>query len=121
MSAGSFGAFKRVADPRAPSYAERLEGVETEEMERGVLGVDLSGDGTLERFGSPDFNVTQFRSNLVLRWEYRAGSTLYLVWAQARDHFERTGAFEMRRGLDDLFGEPADNIFMVKLSYWLNP
>ena len=29
-----------------------------------------------------DFNVQSFRSNLVLRWEWRAGSTLYLVWQQ---------------------------------------
>src|SRR5256884_1276502 len=30
------------------------------------------------------FNFKQFRSNVVFRWEYRPGSTLFLVWSQGR-------------------------------------
>lgn len=47
--------------------------------------MDRDGDGTAElSFRNPDFNVRTFRSNLVLRWEYRPGSTLFVVWSQDR-------------------------------------
>jgi hypothetical protein len=65
------------------------------------------------------FNVQQFRSNMVFRWEYRAGSTLFLVWSQGRQGstpFEGTASF--RGDLDDLFSQRANDIFLVKFSYW---
>ena len=66
-----------------------------------------------------DFNVRSFRSNLVLRWEWRPGSTLYLVWQQDRRVEERFG---QRITADDLFGSltaPGRNFFVVKTSFWL--
>jgi hypothetical protein len=70
---------------------------------------------------SEDFNVQSFRSNLVLRWEWRAGSTLYLVWQQDR---EREEPFGTRVGLGDMFssiGRSGDNFFAIKASFWLSP
>jgi hypothetical protein len=65
-----------------------------------------------------DFNVRSFRSNLVLRWEWRPGSTLYVVWQQNREESEvRTE----RIGLGDLFGSlrsTGDNIFAIKTTFW---
>jgi hypothetical protein len=66
-----------------------------------------------------DFNVRSFRSNLVLRWEWRPGSTLYLVWQQDRssDSIARTSA-----GLRSMFGSfnaPGDNFFVVKTTFRL--
>ena len=66
-----------------------------------------------------DFNVRSFRSNVVLRWEYRPGSTLYLVWQQDRRVTEAIGD---RITLSDPFralGEPGNNYFVVKTSFWL--
>ena len=67
------------------------------------------------------FNYKQFRSNVVFRWEYRPGSTLFVVWSQGRQ--ESAGA-EGTRGfggdLNDLFDLRPDNGFLVKLSYWIN-
>jgi len=68
-----------------------------------------------------DFNVESFRSNLVLRWEWRAGSTLYLVWQQDRALEE---AARTRVSLADLFssiGRRGDNFFAVKASFWFSP
>ena len=68
-----------------------------------------------------DFNVESFRSNLVLRWEWRAGSTLYLVWQQDREHEETLGT---RVGLGDMFGSigrRGDNFFAIKASFWMSP
>jgi hypothetical protein len=69
----------------------------------------------------PDFNVRQFRSNVVLRWEYRPGSTLFLVWAQGRQGALADGAFHAGDDLGDLFRTSPEDVFMIKVSYWINP
>ena len=66
-----------------------------------------------------DFNVRSFRSNVVLRWEWRPGSTLYAVWQQNR---ASTVAQGQHVGVNDLFGSlsaPGDNIFALKTTIWL--
>jgi len=68
-----------------------------------------------------DFNVQSFRSNLVLRWEWRAGSQIYLVWQQDRESETfaplRTSAGDMLGSL----GQDGDNFFAVKITYWFSP
>lgn len=75
----------------------------------------------MESFSDPDFNSLQFRSNVVLRWEYQPGSTLFLVWAQAREGDGPAGTPTLGDDLGQLFGVHPTNVFMVKVSYWLNP
>ena len=68
------------------------------------------------------FNFQQFRSNVVFRWEYRPGSTLFLVWSQGREgSSDLEGTKSFRGDLGDLFGRRADDAFLVKVSYWLTP
>jgi hypothetical protein len=56
----------------------------------------------------------------VLRWEWRAGSTLYLAWQQSRaDYASGTGDFDFTRDRQALFGAEPDNVFVLKVSYWL--
>jgi len=65
-----------------------------------------------------DFNVRSFRSNLVLRWEWKPGSTLHLVWQQDRRALEAAGE---RVGLGDMFrslSATGSNYFAVKVSFW---
>lgn len=119
VSAGSYSEFKRVADPRAQSYAARFAPVPSQTGEDGGIRADVDGDGATESFGSPDFNVKQFRSNLVLRWEYRPGSTLFAVWSQGRDHFTPDGGFSFGSDLGTLLRQPGDDVFMLKASYWI--
>ena len=82
----------------------------------------LVTDGaTSFRLENRDFNVQSFRSNVVLRWEWRAGSSLYLVWQQDRSSEE---ALRTRVSLGDMFGSvtrPGDNFFAVKASFWFSP
>ena len=55
------------------------------------------------------------------RWEYRPGSTVFLVWTQARDQDDRNpGTFVPTRDLTDLFAARPDNTFLIKASYWIN-
>ena len=57
--------------------------------------------------------------NAVLRWEFRPGSAAYVVWTQRRQDGRNPGDHAFGRDLGDLFGAPADDVFMVKLAWWL--
>jgi hypothetical protein len=68
-----------------------------------------------------DFNYKQFRSNTVLRWEYRPGSTLFFVWTQGREQFDRDlGMFNARQDVTNLFATQPANTFLIKASYWFS-
>ncbi len=81
------------------------------------LVTDNAGADTLS-IGNPDFHILSFRSNAVLRWEWRPGSTLYLVWAQDRFGFDPSGRLVGFRDLGDAFRAQGDNFFAVKVSDW---
>jgi hypothetical protein len=70
-------------------------------------------------FDSPDFGVRSLRGNAVLRWEYRPGSTLFLVWQQERGGPGIPGDFLLPRDLGDVFRERPDNVFVVKATWWM--
>jgi hypothetical protein len=120
LSTQAFGGFKVVEDPRAADYGARFRLLDATRTDTG-WEADLNGDGSLEGFPAPDFRVAQFRSNAVLRWEYRPGSTLFVVWGQARDDAAPDGDFHLGEGMRGLFDRAPENVLMVKLSYWLTP
>ena len=67
------------------------------------------------------FNVKQFRSNAVLRWEYRPGSAVYVVWQQGRENYEpEFGGRSFRGDFTELFRSHPDNTFLIKMSYWFD-
>ncbi len=68
---------------------------------------------------NPDFNVLSFRSNLVLRWEWRPGSTLYLVWQQSRESSDSRGEHVGPGSLWDARLAPGENFLALKVSYWI--
>ena len=65
------------------------------------------------------FNARSLIGNAVLRWEYLPGSTLFLVWSQARNAFDPTGDLALGRDRAALFRANSDDVFLVKVSYWL--
>ena len=83
--------------------------------------VDPDGAGAAAPFsiGNPDFNVRSLRGNAVFRWEYRPGSTLFFVWSQSRSSSEATGEFSLQHDESQLFRAKPDNIFLVKMNWWL--
>lgn len=90
------------------------------------IGRDSSGDyvvhdvnGYRRTIPNPDFNVLSFRSNAVLRWEWRPGSTLFLVWQQNRSAFDTRGALVGPGDLWDSLRATGDNFLAVKVSYWI--
>ena len=111
--------FGELAAPR--TFNLRQYGTSGTTIARDSVGDYTVTDGPTHTFAipNPDFNILSFRSNAVLRWEWRPGSTLYLVWAQ-----NRSGSQSVVRGVDfdDLarsFGARGDNFFAVKVSYWI--
>jgi hypothetical protein len=68
---------------------------------------------------NPDFNTKSVRTNTVLRWEYRPGSTLFVVWNRSGDDDSRPGVFKAWRDLGSAFGAEGSHVFMIKFNYWL--
>ncbi len=66
-----------------------------------------------------DFNRQSLNSNLVLRWEYSPGSTLYVVWSQARSGLLGDYFTQWQSDVSQTFRTPPANILLLKLSYWL--
>lgn len=83
--------------------------------------IDENVDGTTDySIEYKDFNIREFLSNLVLRWEYSPGSSLYLVWSQNRNFNNNTGAMDYFNDLGDLFDRDTNvpnNVFLIKFSY----
>jgi hypothetical protein len=71
--------------------------------------------------GNADFSFLSFRTTNVLRWEYRPGSTLFVVWQQGREGQGVPGRFAPSSDYADLFSTPAANTLLVKFAYWMNP
>jgi hypothetical protein len=86
----------------------------------GRQEVDFDGDDVTDySFTDRDFNLRSLIGNAVLRWEYRPGSTIYLVWQRVQAGSAGVGDFDFGRDAGALFRAPADNRFIVKVNYWL--
>jgi len=86
----------------------------------GTQSVDFDNDGTPHyTFGDRDFNLRSLIGNAVLRWEYRPGSTVFLVWQRVQGSVAEVGDFDLGRDVGKLFGAPADDRFIIKVNYWL--
>jgi hypothetical protein len=121
LSSGRYTGFKELARPRSYSFTDYPDPVSTDDPDRVVVDPDGSGPAGGHEIDDPNFSLASLRGNAVLRWEYSPGSTLFLVWTQNRSDTESIGSFHAGRALTRLWGAGADNIFMVKLSYWWNP
>jgi Domain of unknown function (DUF5916) len=117
------------ASGRYYDYGELLEPGSRDRLKYGTNGTILtvnpdgsqvvSVGGTSFTLRNRDFNTLSFRSNVVLRWEWRPGSTLYVVWQQDRSGTETIGS---RVNLGDAFRSttaPGANIFLIKTSFWI--
>ncbi|MCZ6766008.1 MAG: DUF5916 domain-containing protein [bacterium] len=83
----------------------------------GVYTVNDRGETF--QFEASDFNRVSFRSNVVLRWEWSPGSTLYFVWQQNRAGEEPTGGRVNLNSLGDAFGAEGTNFVALKITYWI--
>jgi hypothetical protein len=134
LSSGNFGPLMEFAAPGTFSFREfgRDAGTVTKEADGRYL-IDPDGDGPAPAFRmrDPDFDIRSLLGSAVLRWEWSPGSTLFLVWQQARSDrltgnpldvgLHPVGRFDFRNDATALLDLKPDNIFLVKISYWFNP
>jgi hypothetical protein len=100
VSAASYSNYKELVDGRAEKYEDRYR--------------------PFAYGGNADFNIRSFRTTNVLRWEYRPGSQLFLVWQQGKSDNQEYGDFRFGRDFGGVFTAPSRNVFLVKFSYWVN-
>jgi len=105
ISKGTFSNVRELANARAADYAARF-------TPYGDTAVTNNPGG---------FNFKQFNSNTVLRWEYKPGSAIFLVWAQGRQDFlGAEGTRSFGGDLRDLFHTHPLNTFLIKVSHWFD-
>ncbi len=114
--------FAYVSDALANKYDDRFTPFTHAQLtfSNGEYAVDENTDGATDySFGKPDFNFVQFRSNLILRWEYRPGSEFYLVWANGNtpDAYADLDRPVFKSLFDNAFAGQSRNIFLVKWTY----
>jgi hypothetical protein len=101
VSAGVYTNYKELVSPRADRHPDRY--------------------APFAYQGNADFNVLSFRTTNVMRWEYKPGSALFVVWQQGREGLTQHGNFQFGRDFGDVFATPSTNTLLVKLAYWFNP
>jgi hypothetical protein len=124
IARGVYDEFKIVDQALAKDFEDRFytfpeSTVSFDETSGEYLVNDDDDAATDFAFGDPDFNFLQFRSNLVVRWEYRPSSTIFLVWSQGSGGGANPSQSVFRTLTDDLFANEARNTFLVKGTYRL--
>jgi hypothetical protein len=125
VASGRFARFKEFRTPghfafdvygRDRGTIARHGGADGQEV---TVDPDGAGPAAPFTFLEQDFLVRSLRGNAVLRWEYRPGSTVFLVWQQQRDGYQSTADLGATRDVGSPFRDPARNVFLVKWSYWI--
>lgn len=123
VSAGKYTEFKRITNSRSDVFTDRFSEISGSQLAYSVpdnrYTVSDQGGNQLYSFDQPDFNIKEFLSNMVVRWEYFPGSTIYLVWSQTRSQSVADGTFRYGENLADLFDKKPYNVFLLKMSFRL--
>jgi hypothetical protein len=124
IASGDYTAFKEFARPRDSEKRVYGRDTGTISVEMGPGGErvyavdpDAGGPAAAFSFADPNFNLRSLRGNAVLRWEYRPGATLFLVWTQDRRDSASAGDLAFRRDMEAMFNAPAEHIFLLKANY----
>jgi hypothetical protein len=125
ISSGKYSQFKMVTDPRANKYSDRFHIFNENQIsynpDDNNYNIDENLDGTNDYLiSNPDYNFRQYRSNLVVRWEYLPGSIIYFVWSQGYTSTDTNGNYSFGNDMKELFGVQPHNVFLIKLSYWFS-
>ena len=120
-SSGAYSRYKEFTTPRRFEFAEYGVDRGTVAATSNGLTVDPDGTGRASPFSldAEDFTYRALRGNAVLRWEYRPGSSVFLVWSQQREQSFDTAQFDVARQLGRAYGDPGTHVFLLKFSRWI--
>jgi hypothetical protein len=119
VATGRYSEYKDVTNAGAARFAARFDRLEGANL---TLAADDTFAATNEgrfTFSRPDFSFRQLRSTVVLRWEYRPGSSVFAIWSHGRTSDATDGRFDLGRDLSALGRAEAENVVMVKANYWI--
>ena len=119
---GLYKDLKQLTAPREYEFGVYGRSVGTAQRDStGAYKIDPDGAGPAPSFTvpNPNFNFRSLLGNAVLRWEYRPGSAVFLVWQQSRSETEPFGDFDFSRDFRALLDNGPENIFAIKATYWL--
>ncbi len=122
IAKGTYSQFKYVLEPNAENYRDRFRNYMDSEIrfdeEDNVYQVSETGGANSDyEFDNPDFNLVQFRSNFVVRWEYIPGSILFLVWSNNGSLSDHSLDGRFRNLRSELFDLKGANTFLIKYAY----
>ena len=120
IATGYYGEFKDVDNPAAERFTDRFHALPSSELQLTDGAYRAMRNGSSFSFDQPDFNFRQLRSTVVMRWEYRPGSTVFAIWSHGRtsDEFDG-GRFRFGNEVSELASARSENIVMVKANYWI--
>ena len=120
VTVGKYSEFKKVKDAKAKNYPDRFSKL-LPKLNNNTYEVSASNNNTVAyTFQNPDFGFSQFRSNLVFRWEFHRGAQFYLVWSQERTALVQTGDHSIQEGMSGIKNLFPGNTFLAKLNYWFS-
>lgn len=120
-SIGKYTSYRRVNQSKSKDLNERYSPLYITGSDNGDILVDENGNKYLDfSTDNPDFNFQEFRSNFVLRWEYKTGSTLYFVWTNTSSNYENEYNPSITDSFKNISKVNAQNAFMLKFSYWFS-
>ena len=120
IASGTYSEFKRVTASNHENLDMRYLSISPDRITSadGYYSIDQDGDQLSDYgFSDPDFNVVQFRSNMVMRWEYIPGSTLFVVWSNNGSYFDQSDRNEFRNLRTQLSDLKGTNTFLIKYTY----
>lgn len=126
IDVGKYNGLKELAKAGTYSFIKYGEGGSTRYLSDGKLVIDPDGEGPRPSFTfyperDIDFSFTSLQLNAVLRWEYLPGSTAFFVWTNVKADSENYGEFDAARDFQSLLRNRPDNVFSIKITYWINP
>jgi hypothetical protein len=123
VAAGDYQSFREFAATRSDVTLDygRDIGTITQDPTTRTYTVDPDGAGPAASFtfDDPNFTSRSLRGTAVMRWEYRPGSTLFLVWTQQRAGSSAFGDYDFSRDARAMLADRPDNVFLVKATYWI--
>ena len=119
-SVGRYSDFKVASNTLADNYENRFYRINPDQDKSNYTVSENENGETYYTFENPDFNFSQFRSNFVVRWEYRPGSQLYFVWSNEGTADDQSATGNVNDAMDRLRYVTPSNIFLVKFNYWFS-
>jgi len=122
VSSGLYDNYKLITNSKAEVFTDRFHSFSDNEIkysnESNMYNIfeTFASDADYS-FDNPNYNFRQFNSNLVLRWEYLAGSVVYLVWSHGRIDYDSQGVFDYSNDIKELFNNKGNNTVLLKFSY----